>query len=168
MVRLFKKIKQNRISNIWKLTDQVIQIVDITEDISPDFSSRFGLKGSYVCLRDLELNTTSIFIKKEDVEKFKDIHLVYDKEKDYVNLSILKRYVLKKDCYSLVANKVVPQAVNIKMVYYCNIMNINLYIQTTYRLQQDATLFKELLNMENLKDKHNLVNLRNKYKNKGE
>ena len=56
----------------------------------------------------------------------------------------------------MVANKAVPQAVNIKLLYYINILDINLYIQTVFRLQQDATLFKELLNMENLKDNYKL------------
>ena len=101
------------------------------------------------CMRDMELNTTSIFIKSKDVKKFKNIRMIYDKEKDLVNLTLLKKYVLKKDAYCSVANKVVPQAVNIKLLYYINIMDINLYVQTVFRLQQDATLFKELLDMKN-------------------
>jgi hypothetical protein len=108
-------------------------------------------------MRDMELNTSAIYIKEEDIEKFKNIRMVYDKNKDYINLSLLKRYVIFKDSYCMVANKTVPQAVNIKYLYYCNIMDINLYIQKTFRLQQDATLFKELLNLENLKSKHKLL-----------
>ncbi len=161
MLWLANKIKQKRRSNIWKLTDQIIQIKDINDDIIPDFSSRFNITGTFTCMRDMELNTSSIFVKKEDIEKFKNIKMIYDKEKDLVNLSILKKYVIRKDAYCLIANKVVPQAVNIKMVYYCNIMNINLYIQTTYRLQQDATLFKELLSFQDFKD-NRLINLKKK------
>ena len=155
-MRLIKKIKRDKRSNIWKITDQIIKIRDIIPNIVPEFSSMFSTNGSYICMRDMELNNTSIYIKEEDVEKLKDIHLIYDKEQDLVNISILKKYIINKDAYAVVANKSVPAAVNIKMVYYCNIMNINLFIETTYRLQADATLFKNLLNFQNLKDKHNL------------
>lgn len=155
--RLIRKIKQNKLANIWKLTDQVIKIVDVVPDVIPEFSSRFDINDEhYTCMRDMELNNTSIYIKAEDIDKLKDIRLIYDREHDFVNLSILKKYIVKKDAYSLVANRSVPAAVNIKMVYYCNIMDINLYVETTYRLQQDATLFKNLLNFESIKDKYNL------------
>ena len=159
---IINKIKQKKMSNIWKLTDEVIEIKDVVEDIIPDFSSSnmFKVDSLYTCMRDMSLNTVCIYIKKEDVEKFKDIKLVYDKERNFVNLTLLKNYVLSKDSYCVVADRVVPQAVNIKLLYYCNIMDINLYIQRTFRLQQDATLFKELLNVEHLKIKHNLRELK--------
>jgi hypothetical protein len=150
------KVKQHKMSNIWKLTDNVIQIKDITENVKPDFSPRFNIDGTFTCMRDMELNTTAIYIRPEDVEKFKNIKIIYDKERDFVNITLLKKYVLMKDAYALVANRVVPQAVNIKLIYYCNIMDVNLYIQTTFRLEQDATLYKDLLNFQGLKDKHNL------------
>ena len=121
--RIRKRIHRNRLANIWKLTDEVIQIKDIVDDITPEFSSRFNINEKFTCMRDLELNNSSIYIKKNDVEKFKDIKLVYDREQDYVNLSILKKYVITKDAYAMVANKSVPPAVNIKLVYYCNIMD---------------------------------------------
>lgn len=156
------KIKLKRMTNIWDITDQVIKVKDITENAIPDFASRYKLEGSFTCMRDMELNTTSIFIRGNDVEKLKNIKMIYDKDGDYINLSILKKFILFKDAYHVIANKIVPPAVNIKMLYYCNIMDVNLYIQTTYRLQQDATLFKELLNMENLKTNNSLINLRNK------
>lgn len=146
------KIKPKRLTNIWKLTDQIIEIKDVTDYAIPDFSSRYkDVDGVFTCMRDMELNTTSIYIKEEDVEKFKNIKMIYDKDRNFVNLSILKRFIISKDAYCVIANKVVPPAVNIKMIYYCNIMDVNLYIQTTYRLQQDATLFKELLELENFK-----------------
>jgi hypothetical protein len=148
--------KRNMHANIWKLTDEVIKIKDVVPNITPEFSSRYIIEDSFVCMRDLELNNTCIYIKEEDVEKFKEIKLVYDYQQDLVNLTILKKYIISKDAYSVVANRSVPAAVNIKLVYYCNIMNINLYIEKTFRLQQDATLFKNLLNFENLKFKHNL------------
>ena len=150
------KVKQHKMSNIWKLTDNVIQIKDITENVKPDFSPRFNIDGTFTCMRDMELNTTAIYIRPEDIEKFKNIKIIYDKERDFVNITLLKKYVLMKDAYALVANRVVPQAVNIKLIYYCNIMDVNLYIQTTFRLEQDATLYKDLLNFQGLKDKHNL------------
>lgn len=150
------KVKQNKMSNIWKLTDNVIQIKDITENVKPDFSPRFNVDGTFTCMRDMELNTTAIYIRAEDVEKFKDMKIIYDKERNFVNITLLKKYVLVKDAYTMVANKVVPQAVNIKLIYYCNIMDVNLYIQTTFRLEQDASLYKDLLNFQGLKDKHNL------------
>ena len=155
-MRLIKKIKQNKQANIWKLTDEVIKIKDIVHNVTPEFSSRFNVNETYTCMRDMELNNSSIFIKKEDVEKFKDIRLVYDRNNDFVNLSLLKRYVIMKDAYTIIANRSVPAAVNIKLIYYCNIMDINLYIEKTFRLQQDATLFKDLLNFQQLKDKHHL------------
>lgn len=146
------KIKPKRLTNIWKITDQIISIKDVTDYAIPDFPSKYkNIDGDYTCMRDMELNTTSIYIKSEDIDKFKDIKMVYDKDRDLVNLSILKKFVISKDAYCVIANKVVPPAVNIKMIYYCNIMDVNLYIQTTYRLQQDATLFKELLELENFK-----------------
>ena len=155
-MRLIKKIKQNKQANIWKLTDEVIKIKDIVHNVTPEFSSRFNVNETYTCMRDMELNNSSIFIKKEDIEKFKDIRLVYDRNNDFVNLSLLKRYVIMKDAYTIIANRSVPAAVNIKLIYYCNIMDINLYIEKTFRLQQDATLFKDLLNFQQLKDKHHL------------
>lgn len=157
------KIKLKRLTNIWKLTDQVIGIKDITEHAIPDFSSRYkDIDGEFTCMRDMELNTTSIYIRAEDVEKFKDIKMIYDKDRDFVNLSILKKFIISKDAYCVIANRVVPPAVNIKMIYYCNIMDVNLYIQTTYRLQPDATLFNELLELKNFKTNRGLVNLKQK------
>ena len=155
-MRLIKKIRQNKKSNIWNITDNIIHIEDITEDIYPDFSPRFVVSGTFTCLRDRELNSTAIYLRPEDVEKFKEIRMVYDIDRNLVNISLLKRYIIAKDAYTIVANKAVPPAVNIKLIYYCNIMDVNLYIQTTYRLQQDATLFKDLLSFQSLKDVHGL------------
>lgn len=151
-----RHMHKNKLANIWKLTDEVIQIKDTVNDIIPEFSSRFNINEKYTCMRDLELNNSGIYIKENDIEKFKDIKLVYDKENDYVNLSILKKYVIMKDAYTVIANRSVPPAVNIKLVYYCNIMNINLYIEKSFILLHDATMFKDLLNFQSLKDKHNL------------
>ena len=153
---LIKKCKRNKQANIWKLTDEVIKIIDIVPNVIPEFSSRFNINEKYTCMRDMELNNSSIYIKEEDIEKFKSIRLVYDRDNDFINLSLLKKYVIMKDAYCVVANKSVPAAVNIKLVYYCNIMDINLYIEKSFMLQQDATMFKDLLNFQSLKDKHNL------------
>ena len=153
---LIKKYKRNKQANIWKLTDEVIKIIDIVPNVIPEFSSRFNINEKYTCMRDMELNNSSIYIKEEDIEKFKSIRLVYDRDNDFINLSLLKKYVIMKDAYCVVANKSVPAAVNIKLVYYCNIMDINLYIEKSFMLQQDATMFKDLLNFQGLKDKHNL------------
>lgn len=148
----FKRIRK---SNIWKLTDDVIKIKDIVDNQVPDFSSKFKLSGTMTCMRDM--NKTNIYIFKGDIEKFKQIKLVYDNDNDFVNISILKNnYTIKKEVYSLVANKTVPAAVNIKFVWYCNIMDVNLFIETTYMLSQHTSLFKDLLNFQSLKDRHNL------------
>lgn len=153
--------KKHKLSNIWKLTDNVIKIVDIVPNQKPEFSSRFNINDTYCCMRDMNLVNTNVYVKEEDLEKFKDMKLVYDKERDLINISILKRYVIKKDAYSIVANRTVPAAVNIKYVWYVNIMDLNLFIETVYRLQPDAQLFKELLNFQNLIDKHHLKQRRN-------
>jgi UDP-N-acetylmuramate-alanine ligase len=148
----FKRIKK---SNIWNLTDDVIKIKDIVNNQTPEFSSRFKLTRSLTCMRDMK--NTNIYILKEDVEKFKQIKMVYDINSDFVNISILKNnYAIKYDVYSVVANKAVPQAVNIKFVWYCNIMNVNLFIETVYILPQSTNLFKDLLNFENLKRRYEL------------
>lgn len=149
-----KKKKRNKKSNIWKLTDDIIKINDIVKNQSPEFSSRFNLTNKYTCLRDLV--DTNIYIKEEDLEKFKSMKIIYDNESDLINIDILKQYKLKYDVYSLVANKAVPAAVNIKFVWYCNIMDVNVYIETVYILDQKTNLFKDLLNFQGLKDKHNL------------
>lgn len=154
MKRLIKKIRQNKKSNIWNLTDTIIKIKDIVEDQLPEFSSKFDISESFTCLRDM--NNTNIYIKPEDLDKFKDIRLIYDINSDFVNLSILKRYTISGEAYSVIANRAVPPAVNIKFVWYCNIMDINLYIETVYRLPQRTRLFKDLLNFQGLKDIHNL------------
>lgn len=154
MKRLIKKIRQNKKSNIWKLTDTIIEIKDIVEDQLPEFSSKFDISESFTCLRDM--NDTNIYIKPEDLDKFKDIRLVYDFNNNFINLSILKRYTITGEAYSIVANRTVPPAVNIKFVWYCNIMDINLFVETVYRLPQRTRLFKDLLNFQGLKDVHNL------------
>ena len=153
-MRLFKKIKQNKKSNIWKLTDTVIKINDIVEDQIPEFSSRFGIKESYTCLRDM--SDTNLYIKHENLDKLKSIRLVYDNNNDLVNLTILKRYTVKGLAYSLIANRAVPPAVNIKFVWYCNIMNINLFIETTYILPQQTELFNDLLGLKKLKNEYKI------------
>lgn len=153
-MRLIKKIKQNKKSNIWKLTDTVIKINDVVEDQIPEFSSKFNINESFTCLRDM--TDTNIYIKPEDLDKFKDIRLVYDANNDFVNLTILKRYTLDGEAYSIIANKVVPPEVNIKFVWYCNIMDINLYIETIYILPQQTMLFNELLNLQTSKDNYKL------------
>lgn len=153
-MKLIKKIKHNKKSNIWKLTDTVIKINDVVEDQIPEFSSKFNINESFICLRDM--TDTNIYIKPEDLDKFKDIRLVYDANNDFVNLTILKRYTLEGEAYSIIANKVVPPEVNIKFVWYCNIMNINLYIETIYILPQRTKLFNELLNLQTSKDNYKL------------
>lgn len=148
----FKRIKK---SNIWKLTDEVIKIKDTVDNQLPDFSSKFKLSEPMTCLRDM--NFTNIYIKKEDIEKLKQIKLIYDIDNDFMNISILRNnYTIKEEVYSLVANKVVPSAVNIKFIWYCNIMDINLFVEKTYMLSQHTSLFKDLLNFQLLKNKHNL------------
>ena len=83
--------------------------------------------------------------------------MVYDINSNFVNISILKNnYTIKYDAYSVVANKAVPQAVNIKFVWYCNIMDVNLFIEATYILPQSTNLFRDLLNFENLKKRYEL------------
>ena len=152
----FKRIRK---SNIWKLTDNVIKIKDIVDNQIPDFSSKFKLSGYMTCMRDM--NNTNIYIHKDDIEKFKQIKLVYDNDNDFVNITILKNnYTIKEEAYTLIADKTVPPAVNIKFVWYCNIMNVNLFVETTYILSQRTILFKELLNFQLLKNKHNLDNLK--------
>lgn len=148
----FKKKKRNKKSNVWKLTDTVIKIKDTVINQFPEFSSKFGLSDSYTCLRDLV--NTNIYVKAEDLEKFKSIKLVYDE--DLVNIDILKEYTLKSEVYSMVANRAVPAAVNIKFVWYCNIMDVNIFIETVYILDQKTALFRDLLNFQGMKDKHNL------------
>ena len=154
-MRLIKKIRQNKKSNMWKITDTIIKINDVVEDQIPEFSSIFNIKEPYTCLRDM--SDTNIYLKQEDLEKFKDIRLVYDINNNLVNLSILKRYTINGEAYSIVSNRVVPPEVNIKFIYYCNIMDINLYIETVYILPQQTKLFKNLLDFENLKIGHKKI-----------
>ena len=153
---LIKKSKEKKKNNTWELTDEIIKIKDIIYNIKPEFSSRFNIDDTYVCMRDMGLNNTSIFIKHDDMASFKNNDLIYNKNNNLINVSELKKYVIKKDAYSAIANRSVPPAVNIKLVYECKYMDIELYVEKTFILQQDASLFRDLLNFQSLKDRHNL------------
>ena len=149
-----KKNKKNKKTNIWNLTDDVIQIKDVIEKQYPEFSSNFDLHDAYTCLRDKK--NTNIYISPSDLEKLQSISLIYDPEFDYVNVDMLLKYSIKDNCYSVIANKAVPAGVNIKFVYKCSIQSIIVYVEKVFVLKQSDKLFKDLINFQNLLDKHEL------------
>ena len=69
---------------------------------------------------------------------------------------MLLKYSIKDNCYSVIANKAVPAGVNIKFVYKCSIQSIIVYVEKVFVLKQSDKLFKDLINFQNLLDKHEL------------
>ena len=49
------KIKLKRSTNIWKITDQIICIKDVTDHAIPDFSSRYKNIDGYSTMKKAEL-----------------------------------------------------------------------------------------------------------------
>jgi len=130
-------------SDCWSITDQIISIKDITHNIHPEFSSKFR-----------NMNGINVYILEGNYDKLRKIKLIYDETSDLINLSILKQYTILEKVYPMIANKVVPPAVNIKFVYCCNIMNINIFIEEVFILDQNTELFKELLIYKSTIDKY--------------
>lgn len=140
-------------SDCWSITDQIISIKDITHNIHPEFSSKFSIANkTYTCLRNM--NGINVYILEGNYDKLRKIKLIYDETSDLINLSILKQYTILEKVYPMIANKVVPPAVNIKFVYCCNIMNINIFIEEVFILDQNTELFKELLIYKSTIDKY--------------
>ena len=154
-MKTFFKRRKNKKSDCWKLTDNVISILDEIHNIKPEFSSKFGIKDkTYTCFRNMQ--GINIYVLEGTLDKLKSISLVYDKDSNLINISQLEQYIILKKVYSVVSNKVVPPGVNIKIIYCCNITDINIFIEKVIILEQYEELFKDLLNFESLKDKYEL------------
>jgi len=149
-----KLFRRNRRSNCWNLTDDVIKIKDQIHNVTPDFASRFGLTKTYTCLRDM--NGTNIYILEGNLEKLKSIELIYDINSNLINTTMLRENTILYKVYSNVYNKAVPPAVNIKFVWCCSMLDINIFMERTFVLEQNNELFKDLLNFQTLKDKYKL------------
>jgi hypothetical protein len=141
--------------NNLKDTNIIIKINDIAYNQIPNLNNDIVYKDDYMCLRDLD--TVYIYIKEEDFKKLINIESIYDKNNKTINLSELLKYQIDIDCKAIVANNVVPKSVIIKQILTCKIEGINnIFIIRKVEVNESSELFKDLVNIQTLKEKHRL------------
>lgn len=141
--------------NEWKVQDNIIKIQNIIPNQYPEFDSKMYIpKGKYFCIRDYK--GTAIYILESDFDKFKKIKNIYNDDYNIINFTNLSKYYITGDCFATVANRTTPPDVSIKEIRYFNIDNIKIYALRSIKLHQQDTLFEDLLNLQNVKDKYKI------------
>lgn len=143
------KVKENVSS--WKLTDTILNIEDIVYELSLEIDDM----ENFVCLRCSDF--TCIYVPKDKIDNFLSSYSIYDKDKSIVNISELKKYKLESNVSANVSNKTVPQSVSIKEIIICKLYNYIVYIEKLSMLDGSDDLFKDLINLQMIKEKYNLT-----------
>ena len=157
IIKLIKLLQKKQIKNYsWHLQDTIVEVKDIVPNQHLDIELEYDLKNkTFSCIRDY--HGTAIYVKSELLERFKNIQSVYNKELNMINLSKLREHHVSGNCFAQVANKTVPYSVSIKEIRHCRVHNIDVYMMRIINLYQTDDLFKDLINYQNIKDKHGLL-----------
>ena len=152
-MNLFKWLfKKPQYRNSWELTDVIISIFDIVEDVVPEFITRDNSQStkSYTCMRDLR--NTCIYVDDKELVKILENPDFYDKEKRLVNISRMSRYKVSSNCYPFVVKDTSPAFVSLKQVIKCRYGGAYFYILRQIELDNSDELFRDLINIKNMKD----------------
>lgn len=150
-MKFFKKRNKDKEEvSLWKITDTILNI----EDIVYELSSEIDDMENFVCLRCI--NYTCIYVPKDKIDNFLSSYSIYDKDKSIINISELMKYKLESNISANVLNKTVPQSVSIKEITICKLFNYIIYIEKLSILNESDDLFKDLINLQMIKDKYNL------------
>lgn len=156
-MNIFKLFKNNRKESFdWDYTNTIINIEDIVYKQRPNLGEKFKISPDeyYVCIRDYR--SSCIYINENQFEQFKKMTDIYNDECGIINLSYLIKCTKSRDIFAVVANKTVPEEVSIKEVKCCKVRNIDLFITRVIKLNNTDQLFKDLINIQILKDKYDL------------
>jgi hypothetical protein len=157
LLQLIKEKLLNKGKNN-KDTDIVIEVQDIVHNQVPEFSNRFSLSvdEKFVCIRDMK--NICIFIKESQFKKFNELELIYDKEKETVNISKLFQFKTLSDRYAQIANHTTPPSVSIKESILCIYEGVEIYISRGIILKHTDQLFQDLLDLQKIKEKCHFAN----------
>lgn len=134
----------------WLYTDFIISIDDIVTKTKPYFDKN----NYYTCIRDNR--GICIYIEEEKFKRFKLLETIYDSENNMINLSKILLYEIEHKIFPDIYHKTSPMSINIKCTYHCNITDINIYISIINNLSKNDPLFRDLINIQIMKDKYNL------------
>ena len=81
---------------------------------------------------------------------------VYNKKKKLINLTRIFGYMVEDECIAQVMNRTVPPSVYIKELKVCKVGEVTVYITRVIKLRENDQLFKELINLQILKDRYQL------------
>ena len=138
----------------WHLTDNIIKIEAIIPHQFPNFGKEYNLSGDYTCIRDYKGNC--LYIKSEEFELIQDQEFIFNMEHKLVNLTHLDKYKTYSEHFAIIANKTVPYSVRLKTIESFRINNIIIYSVSTTELEQEEQLFKDLINVQIMKDNYKL------------
>jgi len=153
-MNILKRILELLRYDKWNLTDNIISSSDIVFNQFPDFLEKYNIQGPFVCIRNF--NHSCIYLKQENLDNFLSNRNFYNKKKKLINLSRLIYHIVDEDCYSQVARNAVPPYITIKQVVICKIDNYNIYIERMIEIQKSDELFKDLMNLQIIKDNYHL------------
>lgn len=155
IIRYFSdQITKLKIYSRWDITDLIVRIDDIVPNQHPDFLDRYNLEGEFVCIKNFKYNC--IYLKSENLDKFINNCDFCDKNKNLICLTRLLHHQVQEDCYSQVISKAAPPYISIKQIIICKIDDYEIYIERMIRLNKSEELFKDLMNLQLMKDYHNL------------
>lgn len=159
ILTIINRLKKN--TDDWKITDTIIKAEDLIPNQSLRFSEKYNLKGPFICIRNYYY--TCIYIRESDFERFKKIKSVYYDEEKLINLTKLFQYFKTQECIAQIMNKTVPPSVTIKELRMCCINGIEVYITRVIQLKEEDQLFGDLINLQILKDKYHLTDMKGEF-----
>lgn len=159
ILTIINRLKKN--TDDWKITDTIIKAEDLIPNQSLNFSEKYNLKGPFICIRNYYY--TCIYIRESDFERFKKIKSVYYDEEKLINLTRLFQYFKTQECIAQIMNKTVPPSVTIKELRMCCINGIEVYITRVIQLKEEDQLFGDLINLQILKDKYHLTDMKGEF-----
>lgn len=159
ILTIINRLKKN--TDDWKITDTIIKAEDLIPNQSLNFSEKYNLKGPFICIRNYYY--TCIYIRESDFERFKKIKSVYYDDEKLINLTRLFQYFKTQECIAQIMNKTVPPSVTIKELRMCCINGIEVYITRVIQLKEEDQLFGDLINLQILKDKYHLTDMKGEF-----
>lgn len=134
----------------WKVTDYLLNLSEVTDNQSNPIDK--DDKTIYTCIRNRE--GYALYIPTSYINSFYKLNLFYSSEFNYINLTELKRYRIKRNYTSNVYSKVTPPTVKLKFIDYIEISKNNIYIIYTTDLNYDDDLYNDLINYSKIESRY--------------
>lgn len=112
----------------------------------------------FVCLKDYK--NTNIFVVKSRLESLINDKRFYNKKKDWINLTNIKKFISGKNTTAYIINSA-PKEIEIRRSMVCTIRDnneipYNIYFISKIDIDKNDDIFNELLNLQIMKEKFSL------------